>query len=362
MTFIHLGSGRSNVSALASTGARSIMILLCAGVSLWAQPVTDNDEVDELRRRAPAGGGADERTLDDYLTTLIAELSTAPDHPVAQRSFRERLSRLRDAPDTTPEFNRFLAQRLAQLAATEFAKGKTLPTHTAHSLALALIDAGDKRIAPGLTAALRYPDQPVRYHAARGLRRIRDDLTSNPQDEIAPVVAELQAAGVQEENPYIVENIYLALSFSSPTPEVFGAFVAVLEARIQRYRNGAALANNVETTALDYLAGVSIPDQMKVPIVRKLAVLLSLDVERFAQGKLLVGEADMIARRIDTCESLLERLTGRNSGDVRTKMQTGGPTAAVDMQLELLKWVGAPPQEQGALNEPPWNMPLGARE
>ena len=100
-----------------------------------------------------------------------------------------------------------------------------------------------------------------------------------------------------------------------------------------------------------------IPDAEKVALARQVAAFLALDVNRSAAAE--GDEKRIVEERIEVGEELLELLVGRGvGGNVRGAMTGGGPTADLDMKLELIKWVGAE-GEQGALNEGPWNVPVG---
>lgn len=328
---------------------------LASAVVLLGQPVSDSDAIEELRKREPSGAN-DQKTVDDFLAGEIAALIAADDAAAATQTFRDTLRRLRDAPDSSDGFKGFLAERFTRIAKAELDKKQGTPVQAANAIVRALSDLNDKRAAPALLAALAHPSAETRFLAARRLRKIRDVLDPT---ERTTVIRRLRDAGVQEADGIVVERVYAALAFPDPPPEAIDAILAVLQARVDRYRNGSFLPDEAESALLEYLGQIQLSAPQAAKLVQQLAPLLRLDVERYARGTILPDEADAIARRVEMCESMLERVTGLKAGKVRQKMQRGGPGAVADMRLELIEWVGSP-QEDGALAQNPWNVPRGA--
>ncbi|MEE9294950.1 MAG: hypothetical protein V3W34_08335 [Phycisphaerae bacterium] len=331
-----------------------IPALIVFDTTARAQNTALDNDIEELRKRGPSGAN-DDRIIDDWLTIQFDKLTGGDDAARAREQFMHELDRLRNAPESTERFTEALAKRLGAGIKTELEKAPPPPTARAETMVLALIEADDQRTAPGLTAALKFPAVSVRYLGAKGLQRIRDSLSTNPINEVRHVVRVLGDVGATEANAVVVERIYRAMSFANPDAEVFGAIAQVLQGRVQRYRDGAALDDTAESAILDYLSGRQTSAQQAAPIIRELAALLRLDVERYDRQNLQPRARDSIERRIDMCESAIERITGLTGGDVRGVMKQGGAGVAPAMKLELFKWTGTQ-REAGALNAAPWNV------
>ena len=330
---------------------------------LWACPaagqtVVDDAAMEELRQRAPAGAN-DDRTIDQWLAGLLTQLSGASDTASATRGFMETLTRVRDDQATTQAFRDALATRLGVIAESELGKGDKLPAHTAEALLHALRAADHPGAIPGLLAALSFPRESVRYFGAAGLMSLRDRI-ANDQSRMNGVIAAVAAAGEKENSAVVVERLYRACSFDGAPASAIDAIAGILSVRVERYRQGAALADSAEPAAFDYLAQSRAAPAQAAAIVRSLAVLLRLDVERYAAGLFLPGEMSAIEVRLDACESLIESLCGCTGGNVRGECQAGGPGAGIKMQLELDKWIGSAGQSRGVLNPAPWNVTPGA--
>lgn len=323
-----------------------------------AQTVVDDPAVDELRQRAPAGAN-DDRTIDQWLTGLLTKLSAAADPKAAKRDFVEALARVHDDRATNSAFNDALAARLGAIAATELAKGDSLPAHAAEAILQALRAANHPGTIQGLVAALSFPRETVRYFGAAGLQSLRDGIANN-QNHTTTVVAAIADAGPKETNAVVVERLYRACSFAGAPAGAIDAISTILEARVNRYRKGATLADFAEPAAFEYLNKARPTQAQSKAIIRSLAVLLRLDVERYAAGTFAPGEKSAIEVRIDACESLMESLCGCTGGNVRDESQTGGAGATIRMQLELDKWIGVEGQSGGVLNNAPWSVPAGA--
>ena len=337
--------------------------LVSLAVLSWAWPATaqtvvDDPAMEELRQRAPAGAN-DDRTIDQWLTGLLTKLSGASDRKAAKRDFVDSLNRVREDQATKQAFRDALATRLGAIAQTELAKGAKLPGHAAEAILQALRAADHPGTIPGLLAALSFPRETVRYFGAAGLQSLRDGIANNP-NQMNAVISAMADAGPKETNAVVVERLYRACSFANAPPGAIDAISAILASRVERYGNGAALADFAEPVAFEYLIQARPTQSQSAAIIRSLAVLLRLDVERYVAGVFMPGEKNAIEVRLDACESLIESLSGRTGGNVRGESQAGGAGATIRMQLELDKWIGAAGQSRGVLNAAPWNVPPGA--
>ncbi len=352
LAYGRMGAGRWSPPLLATL----VACILAALPGRSAAQATTDEAINELRVRTPSGAN-DDRTIDDWLGAQIGRLGSASDPVAGKHEFLASLSRVRDAVDSKQEFKDAFAARLGTLAAAEFGKGDALGTRVADAIVRALLDAKDRRVVAGLTAALSFPAAEIRYLAARGCVGIRDSV---PANERRPLLDALKQAGVREPNAVVVERIYTAMSYGDLTAEALDAIVDVLTARVAGYREAKVLADSAEASVLEYLAGAQIPRAQGVRIVRQLASMLRLDVEHYVRGGLSDDVGVAIELRVDVCERLLSRITGINPGEtVRGVMQTGGPAVGPSMQLALIGWIGSD-QADGALTAGTWNVPRGA--
>ena len=329
-------------------------VFLNAGDAAGQTPA--DDAINELRARGPSGAN-DDRTVDDWLNAQISVLSGADDARVARDAFMDRLQGLRDAPDTTQGFRDTLAQRLGAVAAVEFGKGAALSLPVADAIARALVATEDRQTVAGLKAALSFPNAVVRYLGAEGLHQIRESIAESDR---RPILDALRQRGLQEPNDVVIERIYMAMSFRTPSPVVLDAIGDVFAARVDRYRQTQVLGGSAEAGVMEYLARVPVPQAQGAKIVRALGPLLRIDVERYVAGGHAPDVEVAIELRVDACEGLLSHITGVNPSEtVRGSMQAGGPAVAPTMQLALIGWIGSA-QTDGALTTNPWNVPRGA--
>ncbi len=336
-------------------------MLLTASAPAIAQPVVDDPKLEELRVRAPSGDN-DNRTIDDWIKRELGKLG--PGMPASSTSgLRSELRRIRTDPSTHAACSAALSTRLGVVAAEELADGAKLGPVAATELVWAMIDVDDPSTEAGLAAALKHPRMEVRYLAAVGLRRLRDRIASaaDPSKKAA-YISVIREAGVAETNGVIVERLYDALAFPTVTDASFDAIVAILDARLKRYQDGAPLIDDAEPTLIEYCAHATFTQVQTAKIVRRLAVLLRLDVERMANDHLVPAERDALERRIIICEELLKqwvRPAAGEGGNLQREIAVGGATVGPVLKLELINWIGSP-QSPGVLNASPWNVPVAA--
>ncbi len=338
---------------------RSIYVLVLPVLYLSAPAVgqiIDHPAMDELCVRAPAGAN-DQRTVDDWIDSQIQLLLNAEDLRSARADFTSMLDRLCLGTDTTQGFRTLFRARLGIAVEAQLQPDTQTPKPVAEALVRALVHTNDKQTSPGLLAALSYPDADVRYLGAHGLSRIKATFDST---EFRNIVQRLGQVGANETNGVVIERIYRALAVPSPSADVLDAVSVILTARVDRYRKGTPLDDHAETAVCTYLSGVNIPDAQGQKIVRPLATLLRLDVERYADGA-AIGEAkEALEIRVDACESFLERITGVGPTEtIRAAMQQAQPGFDSAMKIALLEWVGSA-GTAGALGASPWNVPAGA--
>lgn len=320
-----------------------------------AQGVTDNPAMEDLRKRTPAGEN-DRQTIDDWLEAEFGEIRSSPGR------FRNIVNRVREAADTTQPFRDALAERIGLFAESKLA-GADLPPGQASELLRTLLDLDHVRTRPGLVAGLKLSQPAGRYLAVKGLRGLRDRLTSDPA-QVSAFIDALREAGAREPNGVVAERIYDALALPTPTQEVIAAFDAMIGARIERYARGALFADEAELTGISYLSTINLNRDQSAGFVGRLAMLLRLDIERYVAGlraQFNPGQRDAIERRVWVTEEFIERAVrpaAGQGGNLREEMGTAAPDVS-GLIMELNNWIGTP-QTPGPLNEAPWNVPVGA--
>jgi hypothetical protein len=330
----------------------AILVAMMLPLSAAAQLIGDNPALEELRQRTPSGA-ADERIIDDWVKSLFADLDSG-----SKSTGLATLRTVRSDGATTAAFREKLDERLAVIAKAEFERSDPISVASGDALAIAMIEADDVRTLPGLLAGLKHPASVVRYRVVTGVIRLRDRWSTNPAT-LKTVVGALKAAGEKEESGVIAERIYAALSLPGSSPEVVDAFAAVLAARTDLYRKGAVFDDIAEEVACLYLSGVTIARDKAPSIVRPLATVLRIDVERYTAGAFVPGQRNAIEKRVDACESLIAKVVNPASGrgHVSREMQAGNTASAIE--FELLEWIGSQ-DSAGVLNKAPWNVPKGA--
>jgi hypothetical protein len=110
-----------------------------------------------------------------------------------------------------------------------------------------------------------------------------------------------------------------------------------------------------------------------VELARRVGVFLRLDAERYnapaiapptddEQPDLNFYERDRVERMLDAGEEILDVIVGGGrGGKIRNALSSGGYDQRQVVLSEAYRWIGNPEtNEPGALNEAPWNVPLGA--
>jgi hypothetical protein len=129
--------------------------------------------------------------------------------------------------------------------------------------------------------------------------------------------------------------------------------------------SGAATLDRGEVPALNYLdqaeSGGKLDANLRTQVVLQLARLLRIHTERYGAADIDANEQAAIAETIITAENLLKKITKPpdKSPDISRELQSGGDNPAINMQIELIQWIGSP-QVSGVVNKAPWNVPPGA--
>lgn len=360
------GPGRNRRHGAGWSGlARLVAVLGLLGLSGargWAQEpeAPSGDPLDPVRELV-ALSSADLQLIDDWAASRIDELRQAvqAEPTAAAAAFREAFARQRRNPANSAEFSRQFAARAGAAFATEFGRQDPEGAAIVWPMARILLESDSFETRQALTIGLAHPVQAVRYLCAKTLAGLRNRIGAD-LNLARNTIALLGEAGVKEQNGVVLGALYEAMGYNEQVEEASRALADVFAARVNKRQTGQiAVADRAELLAWEFLKQVRnrIPDAEKVALARQIAAFLALDVNRSAAAE--GDEKRIVEERIEVGEELLELLVGRGvGGDVRGAMTGGGPTADLDVKLELIKWVGAE-GEQGALNKGPWNVPIG---
>ena len=323
----------------------------------------EDQAMDTLRTRAPTS--LDDPVIDNWITAELAKLTEAASDPLegpeAATRLVDRCQRQYRNEKNSSEFKKRLAERMATRFQAEFDKGENLKPVAARALAETLYNLNTVSVQEGLLAGLSFPDQVVRYLAAKSLASIKTDITAD--DRLTAVIFETIARRCRHEiNGVVASAVYQALSYQDHPAESVAAILNVLDGRLDWLRNSQAELDRAELSAVGFLQSLTLTGESdKANVVRRLAVLLRIHVQRFGQEDLSDREKAAIAETIFEAESLLEKLvapSGR-APNIRDKMQRDEPGAALNMEIELNQWIGTE-QTEGLLRGLPWDVPRGA--
>ncbi|MFQ5591812.1 MAG: hypothetical protein ACE5HE_11665, partial [Phycisphaerae bacterium] len=285
----------------------------------------------------------------------------------AFRQFRDRLDKLYRDPANTQAFDSELARQVSRRAAEAFADAD-LNAVVARALARVLADMSVPETFDALLAGLRTTDAGARFLCAKGLRKLQPSIAQD-RAKLERTVEALKAAGLVETDAVVLAWIYLALSYPGQAEAVLDALLAIFDKRLEYRRGPAVFVDRAEVDAFDYLRqpGVltAISVEQKAALAARLAVFLRLDAERYADADVgsdtRAQERTDLERRLDGLETCLEAIVGSSEGDIRGELRVGGHDRREAVLQQAYRWIGHPTTHKpGALNQPPWNVPIGA--
>jgi hypothetical protein len=311
---------RINYSLLLLAGA------LSAGISLAQEGAPAGDQVLNSIREMGNVGAGDARRIGEWVKGKVTALEKS------------------EAQDKVRRFiESFEAQRL----------------HRANTAAF--VDALAEQTAPAFLEGLGSRVEPVRYLSAKGLVGQQDAIAAN-RNQRNQVVAAVKDAGQAETKGVILQYLYSAIAYRPLTPEVFDAYVAILDARLARRRAGAMKCDGGEIELYEFFRTAAILNSLnnaqKTALVQRLAVLLRMDAQRYGTPNLDFIEQDHLERCLEGNEAILTPLAGPGGNITQQLSNAAGPSAVLQ-QMHL--WVGNQATGvTGKLSGPPWNIPDGA--
>ncbi len=349
----------------------------------WLMPVgvvsaqSAVDQAIDAIRQLNSIGPNDQRQIKSWIENQVDQLAATTNaerldgfNDKAFRKFRDAMQGQFEHKNNTAEFIKSLTEQTAVVATERFSK-TDVPSSVLRGLARSLVDQDRFEAVPGLIAGLKVTDESTRYLCARGLSAQRIAIGQDAT-VFTQVSQALEAAGIQEPNGFIVGRIYEALHYPDQVSAVFPIYMKIFDARLKSRRSGAN-ADIAETFAYEFFRSVAsgLDNNQKTELVRRLAVFLRLDAERYNNPALQppsnisapdlgYTERDALERRLDGCEAILVIVVGSGKGgNIRGEFASNGYAGRAAVLQEAKKWYGDG-TVTGVLNAAPWNVPVGA--
>ena len=369
-----------------NNASRLILLLSLPTLSIAtvrAQDATAQDAQIDTIRRLSAIGANDQERIRDWIQDRVDELSAmAPSedrtdgfNAEAFKAFRDRVGQQLSHVNNTPAFTAALTNEMVTVANAEFGKAGARST-VSRSIARALVDMDRPETVPGLIAGVASSDDAARSLCVRGLVMQRSVIAQD-KNLLGQMARAVQAAGVKESSPVVLGRLYEAIAITSDVGAVFGAFTAIFDARLASLGAGAVKVDGAEIFALQFfiVQGVQagLDANQKAELVRRLAVFLRAYAQRYNDPAIVPAagstapdlgyyEREKLERLLVLSEEVLEGIVGTGKGGtIRDVLGANGFDGRADVLREARRWVGsADGNTRGALNDAPWNVPIGA--
>jgi hypothetical protein len=168
---------------------------------------------------------------------------------------------------------------------------------------------------------------------------------------------------VKEASPVVLAHLYRALSVPGQAPAVLTAFLRVFDQRLGFRRGSAVVCDGAEQSAWEYFRGnlAGLDNDQKAELVRRVAVFLRLDAERYNAERLSEEEIIKLELSLVEAEAVLVANVQGQSARIDATLQRGGQAVQAEVLAKVHEWVGdTGTQQAGVLNAAPWNVPTGA--
>lgn len=291
------------------------------------------------------------------------------------KAFRSRFNQQYTNTTNTSEFRAQFAAQTAAVAEAAFAKPDLNPT-VGWALAHVLVDMPREReTIPGLVAGLTASVPVARYLCADGLTAQHAAIASDA-NRVAAVIQKLRDAAVGETSAAVLGRMYEALAFPGQQAATLEAYLAIFDSRLDRMRSSPGAVDGAEISAFELLRAdrflAALDANQKAGLVRRIAVFMRMDAQRYndaslappsdpSAADLTADEREIIERRLDAEEEILVKIVGDKGVKIRDAFADGGYELRAEVLRRARAWVGdAEANQSGALNEAPWNVPVGA--
>lgn len=339
-----------------------LAVVSAVRTSLAQDAAADTAVIDTIRTQTPISE-SDQRRIAEWIDAQVNRVKSAADDKKRATgvAVRDLLRAQFENSANTPAFKE---QFVSKAAANAVAQLSTLDAQSARVLFKTLLDFNRPEAVPAFLAGLKSKDAGVRMLSASGLAGQRAVIAPD-KARLDAMVDALKQAGLAESEGVTLDRIYLALSVPpAQAGQVFDAFMAIFDKRLEKRRAGAVHVDGAEVTAYEFFrtAGVAaaLNPAQKEQLVKAVATFLRFDAQRYSATDLPFEQVDAIQRLLDGGEDILVGVVGAGKGgDVRGVLASGGTAAQVMEQVRL--WIGDSSASQpGALNGAPWNVAAGA--
>jgi|GEM_PF-1093753 len=355
----------------------AICVLGALTLSLAAQETPDL----AIIRKTPFASldrGNVQRWVEQQMEQLLA-CDTDQDAIQLGRTFRQQVVEHFDATDATKEFKDGLAKIVIQAFRQKYKPMVTQkkfprPLGTAYAL-LTMNHLATPISAPALTLVLKSPVAGSRLVAITGLLRIHEKIVD--QQQWATVESALREAGIVEDNPVVLSNLFRLLTTQQDTRAETAQPViqTILDARLDKFEKENVLPTEADAKAAAWVGqraaesdSVEATNKATLQIARLLADAVHVCLSRnlFLSDKLTkiqTMEKEQMERVVRTAEKQLEAIAkskapGVPQPDVTAAMFVPQPDQAGRVAQELDKWMGTG-EEPGLLNAPPFSFSPG---
>jgi hypothetical protein len=344
--------------------------VLVAGVfqlpAVYAQPEQAQVDIDMDTLRAGVPTDRDNSKVDNWINKELTSLRTVLNNPIlvpgGVRDFRKNFDSQYNHENNAAQFKKKLAERIGVVFAGEYG-GQALNEVVGRAMSQVLLDLRDIDTREALFAGLTATDQVVRYRSAQTLIKLHPAIVGDAA-LLQQTLTQLRQAAPAAANGVVAAVLYQAAAIDARAAEAVPAVLDMMDARLTLLRQGPAELDRGEVPAIAFLdraeqAGQLTAD-LRTQAVQRLAPLLRIHTERYGAPGATSEEKLAIAETIVTAEALLTRITKPDPApSISRVLQGGAADAAINMQIELIQWIGEP-QVAGVLNKAPWNVPAGA--
>ncbi|MFH0982284.1 MAG: hypothetical protein V2A79_12175 [Planctomycetota bacterium] len=304
----------------------------------------------------------DEPAIDAWITyrlkKLREDLQVSPSE--ADDALLQAYRTQYNHPENSASFKTRFLEQTSQRFAAEFEKGQGLEAAVGLALAQVLADLKELGAIPGLAAGLKATGQPgVRYTCAKTFAALIPTIQAD-KERTKTTIQLLREVGAREANGVVLARIYEALFYKDANLEpAVEAILEVIKGQLRMREQGSPAADGAEEVALKFLRDEANNLQAKNRLVAVLAAYLRLDVERYLTQGISADEQYHIEVTTDATENLLLRSAAPSPAPNLREAMKKAENRDVTLPLELNKWIGTP-QTKGVLNNPPWNVAVGA--
>jgi len=349
------------------TGCAALLMSMLWSTAALGQGEAAPEDQDMNTLRVGIPSDRDNPMVDAWINVQLGKLRTSLSNPIlipeGIKSFRASFDAQYNHANNTGDFKKKLAERIGAVFALEYAKGQQLEEVVGQAMARVVLDVRSLDAREAIFAGLTAADEVVRYLSAQTLIKLQPDISAD-NAATTEVLQKLQAAAPAAGNGVVAAQFYQAAALNGQIADAVAALVAIMDGRLALMRQGPAALDRGEVPAIAFFdqaeqAGKLTPE-LRVQVVQRLAPLLRMHTERYAQPNNSAEEGWAMEETILATESLLKKMTKpEKSPDITRELQSGGANSALNMQIELIQWIGSD-QVSGVVNKAPWGVPAGA--